>query len=562
LDPQATISLKIECYAYNEVRIHQDTKSGNEKEEKEYFETDSTDILELQPGIIYEINNAEDATGYIPCQQYDLLIYSPTTGIKHLKFQVDLMNDYGNKERSITEEGFKKLVTALNDFVDNLAIDAFNKGKHIGKESISSKKDIYHLNEYLAQTQPMLNMHIRQIQTNLKTTMVSCYERKFEKKKQNSKTMRLNRRIDVSSGKHYSVYKTPSFNTIENRLLKKYILNTKRRLSLIVSETFKQIYNREEQMQHNLLSQNSIRNNLTNCDRIASRSYKISLNNQLKSLVSQYNSFHAQVSFLKEFINRAEQNLNSFNKLLLLPSFKEIKPENFGLPTLTFQKDFDYYFFKKFSDEIFSGSTSFKFEEKEYALKRTIKLFELYVFLLIDKALVKSGLQCTSSSVRNFYDFAENQVIFEYQNHNQLVKVYYGYECLPYRECNECEKFVSVNSRHVSPDYLIEVFDVATKELKKAFIIDAKYRPLRNIYTTNGRTEIQDTADDYLQMAYINKDQFLERARINDVILIYPDLDEKSLSDSFSHIHFLGNNPEKGLDHSHCIDKICEVLNL
>ncbi len=552
LDPGATSNIKIECYSYNIINLVIDPKTKKARVEKKYQETGSDNLLTLSPGVIYEISNGEEAIGYIPCQSYDLLVDDQKGFFHNYSFYVDLMDDYG-ADRSITEQGFLNIVKRLDSFIDDLSIDAFKKGKRISKNKEFNENDIFSLNQFLIKTKIKLDGHTRQIQNNLKTTMVSYYANKVGTRKQNFKTVRLNIQHKGQDGRRYSVYKKPSFDTIENRLLKKYLINTRRRLSLLEREVFEVIDTRNSQLEEICIKKVAVFKKKNTKSKMSSKSYLISLENQLVKLQEQEKYLKSQTEFLNVFVENIEHVLKNFNQLVQIPGFNDIKPEKFGLPTRTFQQDPDYNFFKKYSDKIFIGSASFGFQEEEYTLKRTMKLFEIYTFLIIDKTLVDNGYKCCNSNVHGFYDFAENLAEFEYEKEGELIKVNYGYDCVPYRECNDNDMFVSINSRHINPDYLISFYKKETKELKKAYIIDAKYRPFRNIYTADGRTEIQDAADDYLQIAYVNNGNQLKRAVIENVVLIFPDLEERFFGDSFGSICFIGNNPEIEIGNSQSV---------
>lgn len=85
--------------------------------------------------------------------------------------------------------------------------------------------------------------------------------------------------------------------------------------------------------------------------------------------------------------------------------------------------------------------------------------------------------------------------------------------------------------------------------LKKALIVEMKYRYLRYLCDKKGRTETDNTLDDYWQLGVkIKEHPNYKSSVISDVMVVYPEMEEKCFLHNSG--YYIGINSDSDFDKS------------
>lgn len=523
--------VEIECYSYYL--------------EGKYKQCQNNSLL-LLPNKKYIISNsATDDVSYIP-SKYQILIRK-NDHYKNAFFEVK----YNTQVR---ENELNFVIDKLNSFLDGLSIDFFRQNPINNIESLSNDSN-YYLYELLYSYEKKLTLCCENILSNLRNSIYSVYSKEKIEKKQNAHSVYLNNR-NVDKRYCYNVTKTPSNINIENILLKKYLLKIERILNdynldlddLISSKTVK-IKKLTNSINEKTELLKSTKQSMANKNKI--KSNIISIN----SIIDDCKNWVAKFSRWKDSYNKC---LNAIKKVLLSDEFINVEINNQIEYSPVFYTDYNYKFFYDFYRKItnLKGNKHCKNEVNLFSDRRSYSIFEIYGFVILQNILKELGfVMC--EGINNIFNF-ESDCEFKFENSDgKKIRLLYDHHCVRYND-SKGDEIVNVNSVNCKPDYILMFYDECDK-LQHSLIIEMKYRNLRYlIESALGTTETDSTIDDYGQLKY--KDLNYERLvnAIDDVILLFPRIQEKNFRRGTG--LFVGININKDFDDSDSYIKIKNII--
>lgn len=181
-----------------------------------------------------------------------------------------------------------------------------------------------------------------------------------------------------------------------------------------------------------------------------------------------------------------------------------------------------------------------------FSEKSTPKLFETYVYTMLISLLRRNGFELED------LDLYQDNIIYKLStsgtvtlnNGDRICDIIYD---MPLRRSNDKftdSEYVTVNAKHNRPDFILSVKD-SDGHLINTMIFEVKWRPLGNIYNELDDTEVVETLKDYFNLAYHNHDtNKTERGVVSTVVVVYPDLSERTTNIQNDEILALGILPE------------------
>ena len=152
--------------------------------------------------------------------------------------------------------------------------------------------------------------------------------------------------------------------------------------------------------------------------------------------------------------------------------------------------------------------------------------------------------------IENF-DVDNDDIIYLISNpgivalHNGKVHVKIIYDT-PLKRSNDAmdhNQYVTVNSKHNRPDFIVS-FNDSEDNLLDTKIIEAKWRPLSSIYNELDDTDVVETLKEYFNLGYHDhKRKKTKRGVVSQVFVVYPDSNEVTINIQNDEILAIGTMP-------------------
>jgi hypothetical protein len=268
-----------------------------------------------------------------------------------------------------------------------------------------------------------------------------------------------------------------------------------------------------------------------NCELLIAEKKKMSLNSKhdikyKNNIISEYNDLvttketieEEKNEFLKKknIINRIRNNIiNIINE----SSIYEIKTDYTIIDSLPARRNIHY---KRILDFVNSINTEYNNKynrEGIYMYKKTSKLYEIYVLILVFKIFINMDF---SFSINSKYDF---NLLFEseefvFEKKNKKIRILYN-KLVKRTESEPKDELVNQNSSSNKPDIVVMVYD--NNQLIHCIVLEVKCRKKKNIYSKNGDTPVFSQLKDYTNFWYFDYNLRLKKDVIDRVYAIYPD---------------------------------------
>lgn len=141
--------------------------------------------------------------------------------------------------------------------------------------------------------------------------------------------------------------------------------------------------------------------------------------------------------------------------------------------------------------------------------------------------------------------------------------VYYDTELKNSNEKFTSNEFVSVNSKHNRPDFIVAYYR-NPDELINAYIVEVKWRAFNNIYNEIGNTDVVQNLIDYFNFGYHVESgkHKTKRGIINKVMVIYPDEEERITDIQKDEIMDIGMVPSFDIKNSRSYEMLKNGIDL
>lgn len=204
--------------------------------------------------------------------------------------------------------------------------------------------------------------------------------------------------------------------------------------------------------------------------------------------------------------------------------------KNITKPSLRMLKDRRYYKLYEIYNKITNkGLWGNEQKEEVYSFKKTSKLFEYYIYMLIINIIKDFGYEWKSGWLadqkgENLNTDLQSGTILRFESKSNIIEIAYDEEIKEIDLKNPASGFVPLNTRHKRPDVRIALFD-KNYYFKNAIIVEVKCRKQKYLFNSEGETDIMKQLKDYKALGYYElKDgngEVIWNA-INNVIITYP----------------------------------------
>ena len=468
--------------------------------------------IRVPPGHSYLLSSPEDEHVFL------------TSGLHTIKSSdgefVYLSVDYST---DLSKPGIEAIVSALEELQSNLSLDFSSLGESVPTEEQVVKSI---LDEYT----PKLDRCVFGILNEFSASFRTEYVKSEAVGKQDSHSVRLNSKIAARGGEYVSVKKSFTFDTLENRVLKKVASILLFRLRSLLSDT-----------------QNAL-------------------------LKFESTGLNTREAVAKSIISSCEKCIPLISQLLASQELSSIEG-TYSVPRnlVTFRQDYRTIF--DFCSDLINlrskATTGFK-------QRRNSKLFELYGLVIIDRALRLSGFTRERDTATDVSEYDLNGVSLAYGSPIGKAIVRYD-ESIPHftkvdtktRKTGSLVYYLtdgedkdtqnSETSRrgtdHLTPDYTIELFDNNGRFLY-SIVIDMKYRDFIKLVGPDGipdkgeevklkkTNDLTATIQDYLSFGYVSPKHRLRPGAVDSLFYFYPDKKQSVYTSYFHAVKFVGVNPK------------------
>lgn len=462
-----------------------------------YYDSPSNQIS-LEPKVIYTISDYVNDIFYIP-DRYNITI---SDGINTYDCYF-----YVNYNRQVSYNGMQLIISRLNDFIDGLAYDHLRLGNNdLTNDNLMPYK-------ILKEQYHRIRITIFNITSNI-NTLSTIVVKDFIPKKQNIKSIR--KEMTKPSQFVYNVKKVVAIDS-ELVILKGLFY----RLLKILNDKYAYISN----------LYNSKRDRLALLiDRRKALCYDHSHDsiNETKYLNSNIDDLKKLVPILNDYNNICIKTIKLITKFYHSDFMSNIE--------LNYNYNFNYsnpniIYFSNLIHNISSNLNTTLVPSD----KQSQDLFELYAFILVKDVLLEKGYRFDSSLLNAFSFHPGSSFIFTKGEYK--IEVLYDNYCNKYNK-SSIDKVVSINSYNCNPDYIIKYYN--NNILTKINIIEIKYRSLYKMIDYPSFNDIDNTINDYYQLAYKDTTSRLQRSIVDSVYIIYPDKEEHYFTKGFG--NYVGLN--------------------
>ncbi len=471
IEETSFLYVRMECSSNANVKIECDTYTLGEKE------TRNTDgMLVLNNQIDYQLSGGD--LYYLP-GQYKIL-YTTSNGTKEFYFHV-------RRNKELSQEGYYTIIDRIEQLLHGLVFDMRKKGK-----TQSTTYSLFALKDTLEKEYEPFRNELSYLLNHLNNDLKNVYVRSDSIGRMDSKTIKMNLTHPSYINKPISKKKEMTYDTLENRNLKKMIQEMKNELlQIMISIDWKReniVFDEEEEIQ--------------------SFSKKM-VKEKMEKDKTEMDAFLNSVGAI------CQKYFSLCGRILNHPIMKTIS----DIPTRNYHSRKETELKKRIDDLLDSSKTAYRFKSSQ-------QIFEYYGYYLIHNALSKSGYQLITEL--DFTSFRENDTCIYYVSSNRIAAVYYGPYCENYLTTDKRDITVSVNSDHKSPDFIIRMYDKNTGEFLFENVFEVKYIPFWKVEAIKDKKEdIIETASDYLQFGYLTENAELKLGVIHKVFVLFVAKEEK-----------------------------------
>ena len=364
-----------------------------------------------------------------------------------------------------------------------------------------------------------LTNHLIDVSLHPQEVMTNEYQRTQTSKRPTAKSLRWQASKGAASGsiQYFEPAKQISYDTAENQYLKHMLVNMRQKMDKI------------RQINHeNTLKQQQLKQEITaEIKEIRATKQSLGTGKNVDVLIYDLNTrLRFRNETLQQITTEMAQNKTRYQPIFnLYAKISQLLNEPWlKSVTLKYRLDFP----KKILNlnhyrALASFYQRYIIHEEEvfrYPRNQTSLLFEYFCLFLVQEILESCGFKCLGKQDDVPLD---ERVRFK---HASGRTIYLSYDRfigdLTLARGQKQAQLVSVIGGSRRPDILLELYD-ETDEFERAFIIEAKYRRLHNIYKGDVNTNVLNQLNVYSTFKYYRPDQLLStQADVTKIVVIYP----------------------------------------
>ena len=367
------------------------------------------------------------------------------------------------------------------------------------------------------------------------------------------------------------VHAALNLNINENKWIRKIIHHTivclckiENDYKIVLDEMLKQYEEKNAKYKKTLIKYNKIANDITIADNL-----KNVIKKRAGGILGKSSKINDEVDYIKEII----EDIKKFRTILSYYEYEtwicEVKEyEKIQKPSIGMVKDFRYLtlyeYYEKLKD-IETGSSSNK--NNLFSFKRTSKLFEYYIVVMIIQMIQKSGYEwekgwlADSIGFQTFNADLPSESVMYFRKSNILCEIAYDLEIENESSDGGTCSFVRNNTRNYMPDIRVAILNLDTGKLLHSIIIEVKCRKARYIYNENADTTVIAQLNDYYNLGYkYAEEKYITRGVIDSVILVYPKQESKVNYNGACNYSFIQVEPAEDLESAYGYDELKKAI--
>lgn len=478
----------------------------------------------------YERDSADNNTFY-PSKYYMSIHYN--NRIVECYFNVE-SNALGNNIYDI-----RKIV---NDFSKGLELDLFRNNS--GKESVDTNEGYYiPLYDKIANNEKMLLFEIDYILKH----PIENIEKEFKLTKKPVKETKKKIKYDIkksiynySGRKSIEERKVVSIKNRENYSLKKSIdkifdacTNINKQFEITIEKLGKLLDSEKCGLEEIIKKKNTL--NVRRHD----QKYQKRIYAEYNQLYDSIYNHQFEIDNLLEKKNSINKIRNRFLSIITESWLNELDVINNSCVFNDFVNNVHYKKIIDFAKQFNVNFDDKTYEKGKYAYKKTSKLYEIYVLILIFKTLEKNGFIFEIDGNYDYNFLFENQE-YKFKKENNLIRVLYD-KTVKGTDENPRDELSNQNSTSNRPDIVIMFYE--ENIIKNCIILEVKCRRKNNIYVNSGDTPVFSQLKDYTNFWYFDKNGKLDKNILKKVYAIYPQEEASKLNLNANQICLLSLNP-------------------
>lgn len=428
---------------------------------------------------------------------------------------------YFNVESNALGNKIEDIRKIVNDFSKGLELDLFTNNR--GKEFIDTNESYYiPLYDKIVSSEKMLQFEINYIIKHpiehLEKTIK--FTQKPTKETRKKIKYEIKKGINLYSGKKtIQEKKIISLKSIENYSLKRAI-NRIIETCTIINRHFEITI---EKLQEVLNGENS------RLDEVIKKKNSLNVRRHdqkyQKRIYAEYTQISESIAKHLFEKNNLEEKRNIINKIrnnflsLITESWmNELDEVNHLYDYGKFVRNVHYKKIIDFSKTINANFDNHTQKGGTYAYKKTSKLYEIYVLILIFKIFKSNGYKFEISEDYDLNFLFENQE-YIFHNGNKTIRMIYD-QTIKGTDENPRDELSNQNSTSNKPDIVIMVYE--NNLIQNCIILEVKCRRKNNIYVRTGETPVFIQLKDYTNFWYFDSKGNLDKNVLKKVYAIFP----------------------------------------
>ncbi len=434
------------------------------------------------------------------------------------------MECYFNVESNALGNKIEDIRKIVNDFSKGLELDLFANNR--GKEFIDTNESYYiPLYDKIVTSEKMLQFEInyiikhpiehleKNIQFTQKPTKETKRKIKYEAKKginvySGKKTIQEKKITSLKNKENYFLIKSINRIIETCTVINKHFEITIEKLQEVLNEEnirLDEMIKKKNSLnvrRHDLKYQNRIYAEYTQLsDSIDKHLFEKSNLEEKKNIISKIRN-----NFLSLITESWMSELNEVNGLYYYEKF---------VRNVHYKKIID---FAKHINANFDNHTP---KKGTYAYKKTSKLYEIYVLILVFKIFETNGYRFEINEDYDLNFLFENQE-YVFHNGNKTIRMIYD-QTIKGTDENPRDELSNQNSTSNKPDIVIMVYE--NDVIKNCIILEVKCRRKNNIYVRTGDTPVFSQLKDYTNFWYFDSKGNLDKNVLKKVYAIFPQED-------------------------------------
>lgn len=428
---------------------------------------------------------------------------------------------YFNVESNALGNKIEDIRKIVNDFSKGLELDLFTNNR--GKEFVDTNESYYiPLYDKIVSSEKMLQFEINYIIKHpiehLEKTIK--FTQKPTKETRKKIKYEIKKGINLYSGKKtIQEKKIISLKSIENYSLKRAI-NRIIETCTIINRHFEITIGK---LQEVLNGENS------RLDEVIKKKNSLNVHRHdqkyQKRIYAEYTQISESIAKHLFEKNNLEEKRNIINKIrnnflsLIAESWmNELDEVNHLYDYGKFVRNVHYKKIIDFAKTINANFDNHTQKGGTYAYKKTSKLYEIYVLILIFRIFKSNGYKFEISEDYDLNFLFENQE-YIFHNGNKTIRMIYD-QTIKGTDENPRDELSNQNSTSNKPDIVIMVYE--NNLIQNCIILEVKCRRKNNIYVRTGETPVFIQLKDYTNFWYFDSKGNLDKNVLKKVYAIFP----------------------------------------